>query len=147
MAMGIPGKPPPLPRSITFTLSRGATKRESSICSLMFVVVFREIRLWVLFHPRSSSLNFISWSSCFFITTFCPYPDASFFKWTKRRDIAAGVTPGSLAALAMLCGLASSSFCFTSFESPVIFLKAIFAGMGVFSFLCNFSISLPCLFI
>ena len=93
------------------------------MCSWMFVVVFRETRLWVLLNSRSSSVNFLSWSSCFFITTFRPYPAASFFKWTKSRDIAAGVTPGSLAALAMLSGLASSSFCFTSFESPVIFLK------------------------
>ena len=46
MAIGIPGKPPPLPRSITFSLSKGATKRESSMCSLMFVVVFRETMLW-----------------------------------------------------------------------------------------------------
>ena len=41
------------------------------------------------------------------------------------------MTPGNLAALAMLSGLASSSFCFTSFESPVIFLKAVFVGIGV----------------
>ena len=57
------------------------------------------------------------------------------------------MTPGNLAALAMLSGLASSSFCFTSFESPVIFLKAVFVGIGVFSFFCSLSISFPCLFI
>ena len=45
----------------------------------------------------------------------------SFFKWTIKSEIAAGVTPGSLEALARLWGRASESFCFTSFERPITF--------------------------
>ena len=61
--------------------------------------------------------------------------------------MAAGVIPGSLVARAMLSGLASSSFCFTSLERPVIFKKEMFLGIGVFSFFCSFFISWFCLFI
>ena len=49
--------------------------------------------------------------------------------------MAAGVIPGSLEARAMLSGLASSSFCFTSFDRPVIFRNEVLVGIGVFSFL------------
>jgi hypothetical protein len=44
-----------------------------------------------------------------------------FFICTINNDIAAGVIPGSLEARAKLSGLASVSFCFTSFESPTTF--------------------------
>jgi len=49
--------------------------------------------------------------------------------------MAAGVIPGNLEARAMLSGLASSSFCFTSFDKPVIFRNEMLVGIGVFSFL------------
>ena len=42
----------------------------------------------------------------------------SFFKWTIKSEIAAGVTPGRREALARLSGLASDNFCLTSLDKP-----------------------------
>ena len=69
-----------------------------------------------------------------------------FFKCTNKSDIAAGVTPGSLDALAIVCGLASDSFCFTSLDKPTTFIKSMEFGMVVFSDFCSLSISCFCLF-
>ena len=74
IAMGIPGKPPPLPKSMTFLPRRCAMERESSICSFMFVVWLFEIRLCVLFHKRSNSSNLSSCCFCFFEIINLPLP-------------------------------------------------------------------------
>ena len=74
IAMGIPGKPPPLPKSMTFLPRRCAMERESSICSFMLVVWLFEIRLCVLFHKRSSSSNLSSCCFCFFEIINLPLP-------------------------------------------------------------------------
>lgn len=47
--------------------------------------------------------------------------------------------PGSRAALAMLFGFDSVSFCFTSLERPTTFSKFKLSGMGVSSFFFLFS--------
>jgi hypothetical protein len=54
--------------------------------------------------------------------------------------------PDSLEALAKFAGLASSNFCFASFDRPLIILKFVVFGIGVFSFFCSFFISFSCLF-
>ena len=68
IAIGIPGKPPPLPRSMIFLPRRCAMERESSMCPFMFEVWLFEMMLCVLFHERSNSSNLSSWFFCFFVT-------------------------------------------------------------------------------
>ena len=68
IAIGIPGKPPPLPRSKTFLPKRVVTERESSMCSFMFVVWLLATRLWVLFQVNKSSSNFSSRFFWFLVT-------------------------------------------------------------------------------
>ena len=56
IARGIPGRPPPLPRSITFSPKKGEIERESLMCSSRFVAWFFETRLCVWFQDTKSDL-------------------------------------------------------------------------------------------
>jgi hypothetical protein len=51
---------------------------------------------------------------------FCFLNNCRFFRLTRRRDIAAGVTPDILPACPIVAGLTVSSFWQTSFDNPLM---------------------------
>ena len=55
-ATGMPGKPPPLPRSITFLVTCSTMVSEASMWSFKREVWLLAIRLWVLFQFIRASL-------------------------------------------------------------------------------------------
>ena len=94
IAIGMPGKPPPLPRSTKTPPRCSNTDKESSMWSFILFVWFLDMRLWVLFQKSNSSIYFLILSESFnLLFVFFPFLGGpSKGKWRRALRLAA-LTP------------------------------------------------------